>query len=318
MLDFVLGAVLVVLLVRGWLRGLVREAIGLAVLVVGTILAFRLSEPAGSVIASMAGTSHDISRYAGGIVVFLLVAIGGGIVGYIAHKGVRSVPGLPTMNRAGGAFFAAGAGLLVATVVASVVAVLPPAAPVTRQLEASVIGRSLVDPDGAPQAVLGALSGDHVIAKVLMLQDTVGDPRLVADRDPALDLPAVPEAQLRDADKAELKLLDLVNRSRVDAAAAPVLRSAALDEVAAAVAWRTYQTGRSDGMRTQERLVAAGLPAVRAAEILALGVSPGSVHQAIEEDRDSERDALRPGFTRAGVGAVHGPYGLMAVVVLAG
>ena len=53
MLDLVLGALLVGLGIRGWMRGLVKEVISLAVLVVGTILAFRLSTPLGRVLAAM-------------------------------------------------------------------------------------------------------------------------------------------------------------------------------------------------------------------------------------------------------------------------
>ena len=69
MLDFVLGALLVALAVRGWMRGFVRESVSLIVLVVGLFFAFRLSTPGGAVIESLAGTSTDASRLAAGIVI---------------------------------------------------------------------------------------------------------------------------------------------------------------------------------------------------------------------------------------------------------
>lgn len=61
------------MIVRGWLRGLVREAIGLAVIVVGIFLAFRLAGPMGAVVSGMSGAGEDAARIAGGIIVFLLV-----------------------------------------------------------------------------------------------------------------------------------------------------------------------------------------------------------------------------------------------------
>ena len=67
MVDWVLLAVFVLLAVRGWMRGLIREVIGLAVVIVGLFLAFRLSTPLGSVVESLAGTSADVSRLIAGI-----------------------------------------------------------------------------------------------------------------------------------------------------------------------------------------------------------------------------------------------------------
>lgn len=60
MLDLVLGAALVVLAIYGWMQGLVRAVISLAVLVVGTVASFRLSGPLGEVVADMSeiGRAH--------------------------------------------------------------------------------------------------------------------------------------------------------------------------------------------------------------------------------------------------------------------
>jgi uncharacterized membrane protein required for colicin V production len=48
MLDFVLGAALAGLAVRGWIRGFVREILDLVGLVLGIWVAFTLSQPLGS------------------------------------------------------------------------------------------------------------------------------------------------------------------------------------------------------------------------------------------------------------------------------
>ena len=78
MTDFLLAAAFIGLLIRGWMRGLVRELVGLAVIVGGIFLAFRLSAPAGAVVSAMTGTGADVSRFIGGIVVFLLISVAGG------------------------------------------------------------------------------------------------------------------------------------------------------------------------------------------------------------------------------------------------
>ena len=52
MLDFVLGLFLAALLVRGWVRGLVRELLDLVGLVVGLWIAFKLSQPFGDFLAN--------------------------------------------------------------------------------------------------------------------------------------------------------------------------------------------------------------------------------------------------------------------------
>ena len=57
MLDLLLLAILGLLFFRGWLRGLIREAVSLAVIVVGTFLALRLNGAVGGIIEGMLGFS---------------------------------------------------------------------------------------------------------------------------------------------------------------------------------------------------------------------------------------------------------------------
>ena len=75
----VLGA-FAFLLVRGWYRGFVREAMDLIGLVLGTVLAFRFGPAVGAVIRAMSGISSDAGRLAGGFVVFFAVGIGAAVV----------------------------------------------------------------------------------------------------------------------------------------------------------------------------------------------------------------------------------------------
>ena len=75
MLDLILGAALVILAIYGWMQGFVRAVISLAVLVVGTVVAFRISGPLGEVVAEMSGTSPDASRMVAGFGVLMLITM---------------------------------------------------------------------------------------------------------------------------------------------------------------------------------------------------------------------------------------------------
>ena len=317
MIDFLLGAIFIGLLVRGWMRGLVREVIGLAVIVVGIFLAFRLSEPAGSLVAAMAGTSADVSRYIGGVAVFLLISVGGAVISFVVHKGIRFLPGLTTMNRVGGAGFAGMAGLLAATVGLSLIALLPLSGSWQQRLDESTIAGFLTEPDGLPQTVMGFVGGDGVVATVLDLENLVGERHLVGSAS-SMALPPADQDELRHAKKASRRLYDLVNESRVDAGTDPLARSDVLDDLAVDMAFDLYTSGRFRlDLDVEGRVEAAGLPVVEAAEVIGLGATPGSVHEGFLDEPRAVAALEAGGFRRVGVAAVRGPLGLVTVVLLA-
>ncbi len=317
MIDFVLGAVIAALLVRGWVRGLVHEAIGLAVVLVGTVAAFRLSSAAGAVVAAMAGTSADVSRLIGGVAVFVLVSVGGAVAAYVLHRGIRVLPGLPTANRAAGAGFAGLAGLLVATVALSAVALMPVPDALQDRLEASVLAGYLTDPDGPPQTALGVLAGDRVAATALDLQDLFGERRLIGGSQ-RVALPPADQDDVELESAASQRVYGLVNESRVTAGSDPLTRSDVLDGVAAQAAFDVYTTGRFVvAGDVEHRVEAAGVPVVAAAELLGLGISAPSVHEGLVAEPDVAETLADASFRRMGVAAVDGPLGLVTVVILA-
>ena len=323
MLDFVLGAILVALAVRGWMRGFAREAIGLAVILAGLVFAFRLSTPVGAVVEAMSGASPDVARLVGGVIVFLTISIGAAVVSWIVHKGIRIVPGLTTLNRAAGAGFAILAGAFVATVVISLLAVLPVPAAVADELEASSIAGALTDPEGMPQSVLGVVSGDRVISTVISLQDLFGERRVVGDEAAVVLLPPAKPGQLSVGERQRDRMVDLVNRERVAAGLDPVVASEGLSALAEDYARQIYTTGRFshvdvNGLGLDDRLAAAGVPTVRSGEVLALGISPKSVHEGIMAAPTQRAVVLDPGFRAIGVGAIRGPLGLLVVEILTG
>lgn len=317
MIDFLLGGVLIALVVRGWMRGLVRELIGLGVIVAGIFLAFRFSGPAGSLVEDMAGTGADVSRFIGGVVVFLLISVGGAVVSFVVHRGIRFLPGLPTMNRAGGAGFAVLAGLLVATVALSVLALLPLSEDWEQRVDDSAIAAFLIEPDGLPQTALGLVGGDSVVSTVLDLQDLVGERHLVASAS-RITLPPADAEDLKYAQRDSTKVYELVNASRVDAGSDPLVRSGVLDGVAEELAMDVYTSGRfGTSSDVEARIEDSGLPVVAAVEVVGLGASPDSVHEGLVGEPATASTLEGAEFRRMGVAAVRGPIGLVTVVLLA-
>jgi uncharacterized membrane protein required for colicin V production len=322
-LDFVLGAILVALAVRGWMRGFAREAIGLAVILAGLVLAFRLSTPVGAVVEAMSGASPDVARLIGGVIVFLTISVGAAVISWIVHKGLRIVPGLTTINRVAGAGLAILAGVFVATVAISLLAVLPVPAAVADELEASSIAGALTDPEGMPQSVLGVVSGDRVISTVISLQDLFGERRVVGDETVVVFLPSAKPGELATGSRQQNRMIEFVNRERIAAGVDPVVASEGLSALAEEYARQIYTTGRfshvdADGMGLDDRLDAAGVPTVRSGEVLALGISPKSVHEGIMAEPTQRAILLDPGFRSIGVGAIRGPLGLLIVEILTG
>ena len=101
MIDLILGFGLAMLVVRGWVRGFVREAMDLAGLVVGVIAAFRLSPAAAPVLRDMAGVSDEVARFAAGVAIFFMVGVAAAIGARLLELHAR-LPGLNMVNRASG------------------------------------------------------------------------------------------------------------------------------------------------------------------------------------------------------------------------
>lgn len=322
MLDVILGAALAGAVVLGWLRGFVRSAIGLAVVVLGAFLAFRLSAVVGSIVAGMAGTSPETSRAIGGVVVFVACAVGGAVVSSAMRRVIGALPGLPTLDRAAGAVAAGLAGVLVITLVVSVVRVLPFGA-MGRAVEGSTLASKLTDPDGLAQRSLAFVGGDRALAAALRLDDafgqsTLGDPGRATI---ALEVPAGTEAVARP-DEAD-SLFQEVNRARSAAGVAPLARATTLDAVAQAHAVAMYAEGwmahaSPDGTRLLGRLAAASIPATAVAEMIGLGPTPSSIVDEWAGAPSSANRLRHPNVTRMGVAVVDGPLGLLAVVAMTG
>ena len=101
--DFVAAAIVVVFLVRGARRGLVREAVEVSVLIVGVVVAFRVSPVVGSIISGMANIPYETARIIAGIVMFFVLVVGGAVVARAISGAMKIVPGASVLKRFGGA-----------------------------------------------------------------------------------------------------------------------------------------------------------------------------------------------------------------------
>ncbi len=319
MLDLVLGALLVALGIRGWMRGLVKEVISLAVLVMGTVAAFRLSTPVGRVIANMSGASPDAARYIAGVVIFLAVAIGAAVVSRVLHLGLRILPGVSTVNRAAGAALSLLAMTLVVTLLMSLASVVTLPEAMADEVEQSAVAGALTDPDGAPQRVLGFLSGDRVVAISLRIRELTGSEAAVPQAGAPVQFPAAEVAELERLPKVEEALLDLLDRERIAADREPLPRSSGLDQVSYDLGLAAYATGelvKLDSEELRSVLNAAGIPTTQRSSLAVLAASPEAAHAALVAESGAviERD----GFTRVGVTVLQGPVGLLVIQILSG
>lgn len=322
MLDFLLGAVIVALAIRGWWRGLLREAIALGVVVVGLVLSFRLSTPVGDVVESLAGVSPEAGRLIAGVVIFLAISIGAAVASAILHKGLRFVPGLPTLNRAAGAAFAVVATLAIVTLAVSLLTVMSPPDAVADQIDDSAIAGFLTDPDEIPQKAMGVVSGDRVLERLLSLREVAGTRRIVGDGE-IITLAPTPRDDLRLDQGDESDVLEMLNRGRDSAGVDPLVASEPLSAIARRHAEDVYATGRfgevsSDGTTFAERLEAADIPVVASDQVMALGITTEAAQEALFSDDDQAAVLTDPVYRRVGIGVVRGPLGVIVVEVLAG
>ncbi len=322
MIDVILIGVFALLLLRGWHRGFVREAMDLVGLLLGTVMAFRFGPAVGTVIEAMAGTSSDASRLAGGMIVFFIVGIGAAVVTRIIERKAR-LPGLNMINRAGGAGLAMAWGVFLATLLLTLGVVLPMPPAVADALQGSAVARTLTDPGGGPQQVFNRLAGDRIVEALINLQDVVGDRRVILEEEEVLEFPAAEASGLQERPTDAVQVFELLNRARIDAGLDPLAWSPALADVGVAHATEMYLEGYFSHVSpvtgtVGDRLQDAGIPYRVGGENLALAASAEEVHGGLMDSPGHRANIESPDYNRVGIGVVRGPLGLMTVQVFTG
>lgn len=317
MIDVVVGIGMVALLIRGWVRGLVREVLDFAGLVLGVIVAFRMSGPFGDFLAERFDFAPELARLGAGLVLMLVVGSG---MGLLAHGlgMVARLPGLSLPNRMLGAAFSGLWGVLLILVVVSLLRLVPA---VDDTLEGSVVGTVASGP--VASAIVGSIVGDDVLDAVLSLESRLGARRVVLEGDDRVEIDRADPDELTDHPGDAESLYLMLNETRLDEGQAPVAWSSELAGVALGHAREMYLDGYVSHFspvtgRAGDRVVAAGLRFRVVGENLALAASARSIHAGFLESPGHHENLVRAEFDQVGIAAVAGPLGLLVVEVYAG
>jgi len=322
MIDYILLGLIGLFAVRGYVRGLVRELLDVVALIAGAVLGFRLAGVVGPIVAGVSGLSPEVSRLAGGVLAFLGISVAAAIAAHFVNKTITVLPGLSTLNRLAGGGAGVVYGLILATLLLTLMKIAPAPDEVDQQMEQSVVAATLTAPDGPVQTAVGVVAGDRVMQTVIALEELFGERALAIDEDAEVRLPPVGDGFLQPSSEAAREVYDALNRERVSAGVAPLTWADELARVAQSRADEMYRTGELGATARVEslpdRLAGAGIPTVVHAETRALAATPAGVHEAIVGSEPQRSKALDDTFDRVGVGVVSGPFGLMTVEVFVG
>jgi len=309
------------LVVRGWRRGLVREAVEVAVLVVGTIVIFRMSSVVGAVISGMANVPYEVGRILGGVLMFVLLTIGGALVSRVIAGALKVVPGATALNRLGGAAL----GGIYAAVILALATTLISVAPlpettrsaVSDAIAASPVFAVVVAPGGLVQGTLGTVTGESIYGAVISVDDAIGH-RLAAGTLP-LPIPDVGGESLAPSQASAQLVFDELNQWRIAAGVDPLGWSSDLAIVATERVRHVYESGALDpGQGLGEALRVAGVPGTIFDEMVAIAATPHGLVEAISTAQAYQDVLTDPVYRISGVGVVDGPFGLIAVQVVSG
>ena len=321
MIDFLLGAALVGLFVRGWLRGLVRELLDLVGLVLGAALAFRLSGPIGDFVTDRFGVTSEWARLGTGLLLFVAVGLALGLVARALSR-VMQLPGLNLANRIGGAVFAAVWGLLLLAIVVALAGVLPVGGIDDTLADSQIVG-ALTGPGSLPSRVLATVAGRPIAEVISALEDLVGGRRVLVDGEERVELEAVEPADYALDRGSAQEVFSFINETRLEAGMNPLPWSEELAAVAVAHAEEMYRDGYLSAVspvtgRAPDRVAAAGIRLASVAENIGLAATTRAVHEEMAGSAPHRARMISGAVDRAGVGAVAGPYGIIVVEVFGG
>jgi membrane protein required for colicin V production len=319
--DWVAIIVVAAFAIRGWRRGLAKEAIDVGLILIGTLVAFRLSPAVGTIVSGMANLPYEVGRVIAAIVIFLVLVVGSILLGRVVSAALKIAPGATTLNRLGGSAVGVAYAAIVVILATSLAAAAPlPAATrstVDESIDASAVGSVIVDPTGPIQPVVSVSSGATVVTSVIAVREAIGD-RLVAGTVP-VPFPAAERIELAPSQVKAQTVFDALNRHRISAGLDPLAWSADLAVVAVARATNVYLSGvlaLEDDL--PDALRSGGVPGTFADDLVVLAATPDGVVEAITDTPNYDAMLVDRSYRKAGIGVVDGPYGLVAVQVLTG
>jgi uncharacterized membrane protein required for colicin V production/uncharacterized protein YkwD len=318
MLDFVLGLGLAGMLVRGWLRGFVRETLDLVGLVLGILIAFRLAGPFGDFLTDNFDIAPEPARIGGGIVLFVLVGV---LLSVAAHylSRMMDLPGLSTVNRAGGAAVAAGWGALIVLVLVSLISVAPVPDSWRTRIEESRVVEVIAGEDAVPRRLFETVAGDDVMSALAAIRGIFGSTRAVPVGAEVLAIPPAAEDEVRQLRDEAQQVLDEVNEHRVDLGLRALAPIGAITELAEEHAVALYRQGMLQRLQDcAASLAARGYQVLRCDNGVALAATSSGAYDGIFETPEGRAMVETPDFDRAGAAVVDGPTGRLLVLILAG
>jgi uncharacterized membrane protein required for colicin V production/uncharacterized protein YkwD len=322
MLDFVLGAGLAGLAVRGWIRGFVREILDLVGLVLGIWVAFSLSQPLGNFLSDQFDVSSDVARIGSGILLFVLFGVAMSIGAHFLSQVMR-LPGLNLANRIGGSVVAGLWGVALILVIVNVAGGLPLPETWSDQLENSTVVEAIAGEDAAPQQVFEKLGGDGIFGSLSALRSLFGSSSAVPQGNEVLEIPPAPSDELRQVRDEVGLVVDRINEMRVSRSAGALLLTQPLAGVAESRATSMYTSGRVSrdtppGGSVSDDIATAGILLEVDGETLALAATTRAAVDALIEGPESLALLSSAEFDRVGVSVLEGPTGILLVVVLGG
>jgi len=320
MIDFVLGLFLAGLMVRGWLRGFVRESLDLVALVVGLWVAFRLSGPLGEFLTDRFGFAPEVATIGAGVALFILFGLAMSIAAHFLSR-VMSLPGLNLINRVGGVAVAALWGIAIVLVVVNVARVLPGGW--GSRFEDSTVAEAIAGPDAVPQQAFERLAPDGVLGSLAAIQGIFGVNRAVPEGNEALSIPPAGPDEVRQVREETAAVLARVNEHRAGLGLSALGRSSGLDGIAESRAVAMYTAGRLSrehppGGSVANDVNAAGVRLAVVGENLALASSARAALDAMLESPTALSQFSIAAYDRAGLSIVDGPTGRLVVIVVGG
>lgn len=318
MIDFILGLALAGMLLRGWVRGFVREALDLVGLVIGFWLAFRLSAPFGSFLTSSFGVSPEAGRIGGGILLFILFGLLLSVAAHYLSK-VMNLPGLSMVNRVGGAAVAVGWGIVVALILLSLISVAPLPQSWRDNLDESRVVELIAGEDAIPRRVFESIAGDNVMSAMASLRRLFDAPRAVPEEDKTLQIPPARPDEIRQVRDEVDDIVGQLNEDRLSVG----LGAVQTVDVLTGVAEEHAETMYTEGILRRIPDCAAALrersyQVVRCDNGVALAATSLAGYEGIHESATGRAMVESPGYDRAGLAVVDGPTGRLVVIVLAG
>lgn len=320
MYDWAIIAIAVAFIVRGWMRGAIREGLEVGLLLVGTVIAFRLAPGVGAVLSGMANIPYEVARVIAGVLVFGVLVAASILLGQMLSRTLRIVPVAGAIDRLGGSAIGIVYAAIVAVLATTLLSAMPlPAAArdaIDEQIAESSVGRSVVDPTGLVQPVVTVASGERVMGAIVAVRHAVGE-RLVDGSIP-LPLPSVERSDLAPSQTLAQIVFDDLNRERIRSGLDPLAWNSDLAIVAVARATDVYSSGwlRLNDDLT-DALAVAGVPGTVHDDQVVMAASSSGVVEALSRSGDNA-SSVGSSYRKGGIGVVEGPYGLVAVQVLAG